>query len=61
MGCFGGAKIIVPSNWVVQNEIDGVFHGVEDKRNYNSSGLNSDKVLVLKGSAVFGGVEIRSY
>jgi len=58
---FGGAKIIVPSNWVVQNELDGVFHGVEDKRNYNSSGLNSDKVLVLKGSAVFGGVEIRSY
>lgn len=58
---FGGAKIIVPANWVIQNEIDGVFHGVEDKRNYNASTANADKVLVLKGSAVFGGVEIRSY
>jgi len=59
---FGGAKILVPSNWVVQNEIDGVFHGVEDKRNYaNTAAMNTDKVLVLKGSAVFGGIEIRSY
>ncbi len=58
---FGGAKIVIPSNWVLQNEIDGVFHGVEDKRNYNASTMNADKILVLKGSAVFGGIEIRSY
>ncbi len=59
---FGGAKIIVPPHWTVHNEIEGVFHGVEDERKYNSSiGVNPGKVLVLKGSVVFGGVDIRSY
>ena len=60
---FGGVKLIVPSHWVVQNELDGVFHGVEDKRGYKSPSTiaNPDKVLILKGSSVFGGVEIKSY
>ena len=59
---FGGAKLIVPPHWAVQNEINGAFHGVDDKRNFNPSvSLNPDKVLILKGSAVFGGIEIRSY
>ena len=59
---FGGTKLIVPSNWIVQNEIEGVFHGVDDKRKYNTSAtVNPEKVLILKGSCVFAGVEIRSY
>ena len=59
---FGGIKLIIPPHWAVQNEINGAFHGVDDKRNFNpSAAINPDKVLVLRGSAVFGGVEIRSY
>lgn len=59
---FGGAKLIVPPHWAVQNEIDGVFHAVDDKRSFNpSAAINPGKVLVLKGSVVFGGIEIRSY
>lgn len=59
---FGGAKIIIPSHWAVQNEIDGVFHGVDDNRRFNpDAALNPGKVLILKGSVTFGGVEIRSY
>jgi predicted membrane protein len=59
---FGGAKLIVPPHWTVQNEVDGVFHGVDDKRRYNAStDASSQKRLILKGSAVFGGIEIRSY
>ncbi len=59
---FGGAKLIVPAHWTVQNEIEGVFHGVDDNRNFNpSAATNADKILILKGSAVFGGIEIRSY
>lgn len=59
---FGGAKLVIPPHWAVQNEIDGVFHGVDDKRNFNpSASINPEKVLILKGSAVFGGIEIRSY
>jgi hypothetical protein len=59
---FGGIKLIVPPHWAVQNEIDGVFHGIDDKRRFNPDAtINPGKVLVLKGSAVFGGIEIRSY
>lgn len=59
---FGGIKLIIPPNWILQNEIDGIFHGVEDKRPYNASaGISNDKVLVLKGSSVFAGIDIRSY
>ncbi|RYF87273.1 MAG: hypothetical protein EOO03_10810 [Chitinophagaceae bacterium] len=59
---FGGAKIIIPAHWAVQNEIDGIFHGVDDNRRFNpDAALNPTKVLVLKGSVTFGGVDIRSY
>jgi predicted membrane protein len=59
---FGGVNIIVPPHWIVYNELEGVFHGVDDKRKYNSTvSAGAEKVLILKGSVVFGGVEIRSY
>jgi len=59
---FGGAKLVVPAHWSVQNEIDGIFHGIDDKRRFNpDASINPEKVLILKGSAVFGGIEIRSY
>jgi len=59
---FGGIKLIVPPHWQVMNEIDGVFHGVDDKRRSPAGAYNDiNKKLVLKGSAVFGGIEIRSY
>lgn len=58
---FGGVSIVVPSNWSVQNDIQGVFHGVEDKRYNATATIDPNKVLVLKGSCAFGGVEIKSY
>ena len=58
---FGGAKIMVPANWTIVNELDGMFHGVEDKRKNTIVLPDPSKTLLLKGSAVFGGVDIRSY
>lgn len=59
---FGGIKLIVPAHWQVINQIDGIFHGVDDKRRAPAGAYdNINKTLVLKGSAVFGGIEIRSY
>lgn len=59
---FGGTKIIVPPHWVVNNEIDGIFHGVEDKRRMQpGTATDTSKVLVLRGSCIFGGIDIRSY
>jgi predicted membrane protein len=59
---FGGLKLIIPPNWEVQTgDIDTVFGGVDDKRPQQAVSGNSDKVLILKGSVVFGGIDIRSY
>ena len=59
---FGGVKLVVPPHWTVYNEIDGVFHGVDDKRKYKGeTNIDPEKVLLLKGSVTFGGVEIKSY
>lgn len=58
---FGGTKLIVPANWNLKIEMTAVLGGVEDKRTAQSSGVDSGKVLVIKGTAVFGGVEIKNY
>jgi predicted membrane protein len=56
---FGGVKLLVPNHWKVQSDVDCVFGAVEDKRRDASN--VSDKTLVIKGSVVFGGIEIKSY
>lgn len=57
---FGGTKIIVPSNWTVHSEMVAIFGGIEDKR---PAQLNAapDKVLVIQGTSIFGGIDIRSF
>jgi predicted membrane protein len=55
----GGTKLIVPSNWEVRSQLTSIFGNVEDKR--QSASTNSDKVLILDGSSVFGGIEIKNY
>ncbi len=57
---FGGAKLIVPSNWRIQSELVSVFGGVDDKRMAQPN-VDQNKILVLKGTCVFGGLEIKSY
>lgn len=57
---FGGCKLLVPSDWIIHNEAVAVFGGVEDKRPQPGSMTRNDKILVLKGFAMFGGIEIRS-
>ncbi len=56
---FGGIKLIIPADWKVQNKATAVFGGVEDKRNMPAS--FSDKLLIIDGAAVFGGIELKSY
>lgn len=61
---FGGTKLLVPSNWKIQSEdLVAIFGGVEDKRPILSdpSGVDPNKVLVLKGTCIFGGIDIKSY
>ena len=56
---FGGVKLIIPADWQVQNQATAVFGGIEDKRITPAS--FSNKVLVIDGAAVFGGIELKSY
>ncbi len=58
---FGGTKFIVPSNWTIKSEAAIVFGGLEDKRNPQSIGEDPEKVLLLKGTVIFGGIEIKSF
>lgn len=58
---FGGTKLIVPSHWDVQSEIVAVFGGVDDKRKINGVVPDRNKVVVLEGTCLFGGIEISSY
>jgi predicted membrane protein len=57
---FGGVKLIVPAHWQIKSEVDCVFGTVEDKRR-DSGVAVENKTLVLKGSVVFGSIEIKSY
>lgn len=58
---FGGTKLIIPSNWVVKSEVTAVLGSVEDKRSFANVQQDENKVLVLNGNAVFGGIDIRSF
>jgi len=58
---FSGIKIIVPSNWEIQVDVNTMFGGVEDKRPHQTIITNPEKVLVIKGNTVFGGIEIQNY
>jgi predicted membrane protein len=58
---FGGTKLIVPSNWQVKAQMAAIFGGVEDKRSVQNTALDPNKILILDGTSIFGGIEIRSY
>jgi predicted membrane protein len=58
---FGGTKFIIPSNWSVKSEVVTIFGGMEDKRNIQGITDGSDKILLLKGTVIFGGIEIKSF
>ncbi|MBL7857909.1 MAG: hypothetical protein JNM57_09480 [Cyclobacteriaceae bacterium] len=59
---FGGAKLIVPSNWRVHTgEVVCIFGGIDDKRNPVTLNADPSKVLILKGMCMFGGIDIKSY
>jgi predicted membrane protein len=58
---FGGTKLIIPSHWDVKTEMISLFSGIEDRRPLDASAVDPNKVLLLKGTSVFGGIDIRSY
>lgn len=57
----GGTKLILPSHWNVRSEMVAFFGGIEDKRQIPSGVTHHEKILVLRGNSIFGGIDIRNY
>jgi len=58
---FGGATLLVPSNWGIQSEAVTIFGGISDKRKMPVLNDGPKKTLILRGTMIFGGMEIKSY
>lgn len=58
---FGGTKLIVPADWNIQQEAVAIFGGIDDKRPFHNVQQSPDKILVLKGTVLMGGIDIRSF
>jgi predicted membrane protein len=58
---FGGVKMIVPPHWDIRTEVSNIAAGLEDKRFFRDGGVDPSKVVILKGTILFGGLEIKSY
>lgn len=59
---FGGTKLIIPAHWEINSELVSVFGSIEDKRPVQPNAtLGDSKILVLKGTTFFGGIDIKSY
>jgi len=60
---FGGMKLIVPEGWTVKIRVMSLFGGFDDKHRYKlpDSGLDQSSQLIIKGTVIFGGGEIKSY
>lgn len=58
---FGGGEIIVPEWWKVQVEGLGIFGGYVDKTRFIPRADRPVKTIIVRGAAIFGGIEVKSY
>lgn len=58
---FGGFKLIVPSDWNIKLEVVAILGGVSDKRSRINQNLSEERVLIIRGIAIFGGGEIKNF
>ncbi len=58
---FGGVGMVVPADWNIRIDVVSIFGGFSDKRTIIKQSADDSKVLVIKGTCIFGGGEIKSY
>jgi predicted membrane protein len=59
---FGGTTLTIPNNWEVISEVASIFGSFEDKRpQYQRDAGEQTKVMVLRGTCMFGGIEVNSF
>jgi predicted membrane protein len=58
---FGGGEIRVPETWLVSLQGAGIFGAYEDKtRHFQPDPSKPTKTLIIKGVALFGGIEVKN-
>jgi predicted membrane protein len=59
---FGGTSLIIPSHWTLQSQgLLTILGGLDDNRQIVGVQPDPEKVLIIKGSCILGGIEIKSY
>jgi predicted membrane protein len=59
---FGGSEIIVPNDWNVIISVTPIFGGFSNKiRRSPNVPIDTSRSLIVKGVAIFGGGEVKSY
>jgi predicted membrane protein len=58
---FGGVVIIVKPEWKVQIPVASILGSFVDKRKVHKIDVGANKELIIKGAAIFGGGEVKSY
>jgi hypothetical protein len=56
---FGGVTVFVPSTWSVDVRTDAIAGGFMDTRPRDTANIDATRKLVITGSFVFGGGEVR--
>jgi hypothetical protein len=57
---FGGVEFKVPPNWIVIGQVVAIFGGFGNKSVQPNADMPGVKRLYIKGSAIFGGVEVKN-
>ena len=57
---FGGVEIKVPKDWLVISQGTGIFGGFSDSTSQPPEDTPGLKRLIIKGEAIFGGVDVKN-
>lgn len=63
LNLFGSIDLVLPANYDVRNELVPILGSVNDRRNqlrHNTVNTENKKYIVLKGTVLFGNVDIKS-
>jgi hypothetical protein len=57
---FGGAEIKIPETWNADVQGSGIFGAFTDESLHPGNAIPNTKTLIVRGAAVFGGVEVKN-
>ncbi|MBN2745589.1 MAG: hypothetical protein JXR34_02600 [Bacteroidales bacterium] len=58
---FGGVEFLVPSSWNIKVEVDSIMGGFSNKQGIYKQDEATEGVLIIRGSAIFGGGELKRF